>query len=118
MSLNQKNITFISESAWAVESPIDAVAGDTIVFSCGLRNMGTPTSSGTSAKCYRNKTDTSSTNFPSGSLTVSGTTITLKPLTALVGGNKYVVSVTIASSDGQVRVRKILVNVQKAERDL
>lgn len=44
-------------------------------------------------------TDIASTVMPSGSHSASGNTITLKPLTALTGGESYIISMTV-SVDG------------------
>jgi hypothetical protein len=55
----------------------------------------TTVASPTAVTVYKNGTDTSATNMPSGSHSVSGTNLTLKPLTALIGGELYIVDVII-----------------------
>ena len=61
----------------------------------------TTVASPTSVTVYKGGTDTSSTNMPSGSHSVSGTNLTLKSLTALVGGELYMIDVVV-SVDGVV----------------
>lgn len=107
------NVNFVVDKPFAIESPIAAVEGESIVISCQYWD----TASGASAVAYRNKTSVTATVFPAGSITGGGTTtITLKPLTGLVGGARYVIAVT-ATVDGDVTVRKIEVIVSKDETE-
>src|SRR4030042_2883803 len=64
-------------------------------------SWATTVSAPTSVTVYKGTTDTSATNMPSGSHSVSGTNLTLKNLTTLIGGELYVVDVVV-SVDGVV----------------
>ena len=96
------NVNFQLNEVFAVESPIRVVEGATVTFTCTY--WGAVTSP--SAKVYRNGTEVTSTVMPSGSTSVSGSVATLKPLTALVGGARYVVAVT-GTVGGDIFVKKV-----------
>ena len=104
------NITFTEKGIWADESPRPVVEGATINISATY--WGTPTT--VSAVVYRNTTDVSSTCMPSGSVSITGNTATLKPLTAMTGGNRYVVAVT-GTVGGEVHVKKMMLICSKDE---
>jgi hypothetical protein len=70
--------------------------------------QGVTTVTSPSAKVYKNGTEVTSTIMPAGSATASGNTATLKPVTALTGGEYYVVAVT-ATCDGDTRVVKFVI---------
>lgn len=106
------NITFKQYDIYALESPKAVVEGATINIVATF--WGTPTN--VSAKVYKNKNDVTSTVMPSGSVTISGVTAALKPLTALAGGNNYVVAVT-GTVGGEVHVKKMRLIVQKDETE-
>lgn len=106
------NLNVTADSPIAIESPVKLVEGESITFSLTFWD------SVTSVSClvYRNNTDVTSTVMPSGSTSVSGKVATLKPATALVGGARYVFSVT-GTVAGNTRVRKFVAIVQKDERE-
>ena len=105
-----KSITFTEKRAWAVESPIRVIEGSTVTLACTF--WGAVTSP--NAAVYRGRTPYTATVMPSGSHSASGAIVTLKPLTALVGGNRYVVAVT-GTVSGDVWVKKLEVIVGKDE---
>lgn len=45
---------------------------------------------------YKNGSDVTSTTMPAGSHAVSGTNLTLKNLTALIGGELYMIDIVVA----------------------
>lgn len=97
-----KAVTFTEAQVFAVESPLRVVEGSTITLACTF--WGTVTSP--NATVYRNRQPVTSTVMPSGSHSNSGKVATLKPITALVGGARYVVAVTgTISSD--VWIKKV-----------
>jgi len=100
------NTNFVQDQVFAIESPIHAVEGSTFTITCTY--WGAVTSP--TAAIYRNGTEVTSTVMPSGSHTASGSVATLKPLTALVGGAKYVIDVT-GTVGGDVWVKKIEMTV-------
>lgn len=106
------NITFQEDMVFGVESPVKLVEGETVTFTCTF--WGVPSS--VSCAVYKNggATAVTSTVMPSGSVTISGNTATLKPATAMTGGARYIFAVTgTVSSD--VRVKKFMAIVQKDE---
>ena len=96
---------------WVIESPIDAVEGESLTFT--ITYEGATTASSPTAVAYRNKTSDTSIVFPTNTPTGSGNVVTLSPLTGLVHG-KYVVAVT-ATVDSQTQVRKFMVRVGRDE---
>ena len=103
------NITFSQSEVWANESPKPVRAGSTLNISCTF--WGAPSS--VTAKVFKNKTDVTSTTMPSGSVgTPAGNSVTLKPLTAMVGTNRYVVEVT-ATVGGEVHVKTMMLICSK-----
>lgn len=109
-----KAITFTEEEAFAVEgqpsNPLRLIEGSTVTLACTF--WGAVTSP--NAAVYRNRQNVTSTVMPTGSHIASGSVATLKPLTALVGGARYVIAVTgTVSSD--VWVKKIEVVVGRDE---
>ena len=105
-----KSITMTEKRAWAVESPIKVIEGSSVTLSCTF--WGAVTSP--SAIVYRNRANVTATVMPAGSASASGSVATLKPLTALVGGARYVVSVT-GTVSGDVWVKKIEIICGKDE---
>ena len=106
------NVTFQSDNVMAVESPVKLVEGESVTFTCTY--WGTPTS--VSAKVYLNNSDKTSTVMPSGSVSISGNVATLKPATAMVGGNRYVFAVT-GTVASETRIRKFVAIVAKDEAE-
>ena len=105
------NITFRQNKIWSddivylVEAPTPADLSE--VITCVY--WGTVTSG--SATATKRKKDVSSTVFPAGSVSVSGSTMTLKPFTAATAGT-YVITVkgTVA---GNVTFKKFSIIVQR-----
>ena len=96
---------------WLIESPIDAIEGESLTFT--ITYEGATTCSSPTALAYRNKTSVTATVFPTNTPTASGNVVTLSPLTGMLHGN-YVVAVT-ATVDGNVQVRKFQVRVGRDE---
>ena len=105
-----KAITFTEKKEWAVESPIRVIEGSSLTLACTF--WGAVTSP--SAAVYRNRQAVTSAVMPSGSHSASGSVATLKPLTALVGGARYVVAVT-GTVAGDTWIKKVEVLVGKDE---
>lgn len=105
------NITFEESKPFSKDSPIYLVEGVTETFTCIYWGA----TSTASAVAYKRKKDVSSTVFPSGSVSTSGSTVILKPMTALTYGT-YIVAVT-ATVGGSVKVKKFKVEVQKDETE-
>lgn len=99
-------LTAVRNDIWLNESPVTVVAGATRTYT--VTYEGASSVSSPSAIAYKDGTDVSATVFPSGSITASGTTVTMKPLTALSGGEVYVIAIT-ATVDGNTDVRKLKV---------
>lgn len=94
----------VNDSIWVLESPIVMVAGESKTFTITYEDAAAVSSP--SALAYKDGTDVTSTLFPAGSITASGVTVTLKPLTGLIGGDVYVINVT-ATVDGSTVIKKI-----------
>jgi len=104
----------MSSEIFIIESPIVVVAGETLTLSVtwlGATSVSSPT-----ATVYHNGTDETSTIMPSGSHSASGNVQTLKPITAMTGGEDYVIAVQ-ATVDGNTEIRKILVKCVKASAE-
>ena len=106
------NLNVTERDNWAVESPWASVAGETVTFTVTF--LGATAATSPVATVYQNKTDVTSTIMPSGSASASGNVVTLKPMTAMTGGKRYVVSVS-ATVDGNTRVKKFMVICQKGQ---
>jgi len=81
-------------SLFLLESPIYQGAGATVTYSIQFpwaTTCATPT-----IAAYKGGTTVTTTVFPSGSASASGNTITLAPLTALTGGEAYIISIVDA----------------------
>ena len=108
-----KSITFTEVQPFAKESPIKVVEGSTVTLACMF--WGTVTSPG--AAVYRNRQTVTSTVMPSGSHIASGKVATLKPLTAMTGGARYIVAVTgTVSSDVWVKKVEVIVGRDEDEQ--
>ena len=105
-------LTFTQDRLFAIESPTDLVEGVSVTLTCAY--WAAPSS--VSAVVYRNRALVTSTVMPAGATSVSGNVATLKPLTALVGGAKYIIDVT-ATVNGDTTVKKIEVNCVKAAQE-
>ena len=103
----------MTEEVWTIpgseDNPIYVVEGDVIEY--GVVYEGTP-SSVTSVTVYRDGEDITSTAMASGSNSVSGKTVSWKPLTFGTddGGTRYVV-LTKAVVDGNTENRKTFFHV-------
>ncbi len=99
----------VREDVWLNESPVSVVAGDTRTYTVTFE--GATSVSSPSAVAYQDGSLVTSTVFPSGSITASGATVTLKPFVAPTpGGETYVVDLT-ATVDGNTQVKKLKINV-------
>ena len=58
---------------------------------------------------YRGSTDVTSTVMPSGAHSTSNNVVTLKPLTALTGGDTYIIDITVTVTGDQTLQRWIRV---------
>jgi len=104
-----EQVNFTQDAIWAVESPLEVIEGSTITIQCVY--WDTPTLP--DATVYKNRADVTSTAMPSGSHSNSGDIVTLKPLTALVGGNRYIIDVE-ATVGGNIYLKKIMVKAGRA----
>lgn len=105
-------VNFLEDREYAVESPLGLVEGSTVTLACTF--WGTVTSP--SAIVYRKRKNVTSTAMPSGSNSASGSVVTLKPLTALVGGADYIINVT-GTVAGDTHKKKIKITVSKDENE-
>lgn len=80
--------------------------GETVTLNITVEGSNAPTSP--TAAVYKGRTDVTSTVMPSGSHTVSGQVITLKPITALVGNSDYALMYTVTIA-GNTEQRKIII---------
>ena len=97
-------------SVWLSESPISMIEGETITYNIiylDATQIGLP-----SVIVYMDGDDVTSTVMPTGEHSISGNSLTLKPLTACNGdgGNKYVLVIQ-AVVDGNTERRKLQINV-------
>lgn len=108
------SLTATQEDAFVLNSPKTLVEGEGITYS--ITYLNATTCSSPSAIVYRNgNNDVTSTVMPSGSHSATGNVVTLKPITGLVGNATYIIAVT-ATVDGNTRVKKIKLIVQKDEK--
>lgn len=107
----------MTDTIWINESPVDLTEGDQPTYSITFDDATTVASG--SLAIYKNGSgsDISVTNsMTNGSFAYSGNVVTLPTLKNLVGGNRYVVAITI-TVDSVVEVRKLELVVQK-KKDL
>ena len=104
----------MSHEIFAVESPVSVISGETLTLS--LTWLGATSVSAPGATVYHNGTDETSTIMPSGSHSASGNVQTLKPITAMVGGEDYVIAAS-ATVDGNTEIRKVLIKCVKASAE-
>lgn len=105
----------MSDAIWVVEREQAMLEGEAIAFSVTF--IGATTVASPSSTVYKNGTDISETVL-SGSDSASGSTITLKTITAQEGdgGSVYVV-VASAAVDGNTEKRKFLIRVAKPSQE-
>lgn len=96
---------------WTSPKKVSQVEGTSRTWAVDFRGYTTVAVS--SVTVYLNETDVTSTAMPAGSHAVNGTIITLKPLTALIGGETYVVRV-LATCDGDTDGRQFEVYCKRA----
>jgi len=87
----------MEETLWLVESPVYQGTEATVPYSIAFE--GVTTIASPSITVYKGGADVTSTVMPSGSHSTSGNVLTMKPLTALVNGSEYVISI-VATADG------------------
>ncbi len=86
----------MSEELWTIpgspSNPILAIEGESRTLA--VKWTGGETVAVVAITCYKNESDYSTTAFPSGSTSVSGDTVTWKPLviTAGDGGEIYIIA--------------------------
>ena len=94
------------------ESPRYTVAGESIamvwVFE-GATTCSTPV-----VAAYKDGTAVTSTLFPTNTPSASGNTVTFSAMTGMVGGDRYVVTLTVVV-DGSTWVKKLVVVCAAAE---
>lgn len=98
----------------ALESPLNRIEGFSETFVGTVIGAGTMSSA--TAVCYRNKILVTSTVFPSGSVTVSGNVVTLKPMTGTIGRATYTIIVTVTYASGQIGTYQLDIVVKKASQ--
>lgn len=104
-------------SPWVNEGiPVQQGEDATIAWSVRWDYATTVGSTTKTVKVFKkgSSTDGASTYMPSGSHTASGNILTMKPLTALVGGEKFIISILI-DVDGQTDQFWLEVHALKAE---
>ena len=96
---------------WRFDDPVIATVWqyptETYTYVIVVEGTNAPSSPGVAA-VYKNGTDVVTTVMPSGTHTVSGQNITLKPLTLLTAGSDYAVIVN-ATIAGNTESRKLIV---------
>jgi len=99
----------MSDDIWVVEREQEMVEGEAITYS--VKFLGATVVAAPASKVYKNGVDYSST-VQSGSDSVSGSTVTLKTITAQAndGGSVYVVVVQ-ATVDGNIEKRKFIIRI-------
>lgn len=108
-----KDLTAVQDSVWLIQSPQTVVEGTSITYTITFPFAAACSAS--AAKSYKGTTDTTTVNFPSGSDAQADNTCTLKPLTAMVGGETYVITITVTLDGQATQIWKHEVNCQKAE---
>ena len=89
-----------TKSLFILDSPIYQGENATVPYSITFP-WATTVGSSPTVVVYKNGTDVTSTAMPSGSHSASGKTLTLKPLTALLGGETYIIDI-LATIDSVV----------------
>ena len=95
---------------WMPISPLYCCASDNFPITDTL--TGGTTITAMTAKTYLGSTDTTATNMSTGSQSFAGNVYTTKNISALKGGNTYVLAVAV-TVDGIVTTRKCEIRVQK-----
>ncbi len=108
-----KDLTATLNDVWLINSPQTIVEGTSITYTITFPFATACTAS--TAKCYKGTTDTTTTNLPAGSDARADNTCTLKPLTAMIGGETYVIAVTVTLDAQATQIWKHEVNCQKVE---
>jgi hypothetical protein len=88
-------------------SPTFIFPGETYTFTITVLGSNAPTSP--SAVVYQDGSDSTATNMPSGSASVSGQVITLKPFTLAVAGSRYSIIITFTLA-GNVEQRQLVLD--------
>lgn len=88
------------------ESPRYTVAGESLTMTWVFE--GATACSAPAVTAYKDGTTITSTLFPTNTPSASGNTVTFSPLTGMVGGDRYVVALTV-TVDGSTRVVKLVV---------
>ena len=98
------SITF-TDGPWAQESPVVQVAGESITYVCTFLGGKVISAVGSTPTAYKNRTSVTSTVFPAGTTSATANQVTLKPLTSLTGGSRYVIVVSV-TLDGNTTIKK------------
>lgn len=104
-------------SIWVLESPVTQVEGEAIAYS--IEYLGATAVSSPTLVVYMNGTDVTTAVCISGdSNTASGTTVTMKKITAKSGdgGHRYI-AVVSATVDGNTEIRKLEIYVMPASEE-
>lgn len=104
-----------SGKVWCEQSPIHATEGETRKFTVthlDAAAVATPV-----VKAYANKRDVTSVVFPTNSPAASANTITLSNMTAMIGGNRYVVTVSAVVDSVDTVIAKFQVICQRARQE-
>lgn len=108
-----KDLTAVQDDVWLVDSPQTVVEGTSITYT--ITFPFATTCSASTAKCYKGTSDTTATNLPTGSDTQADNTCTLGPLGSMVGGEAYVIAITVTLDSQASQIWKHEVNCQKVE---
>lgn len=109
------NRSFTDDENVPIEGDVAAVAGSTLYITCVF--LDADTCSSTSATVWVGNENVTATLMPSGTVTETDNTATLKPITAMTGGYTYTVEVTTTLDGVGVTVKKfnIVVSASGAE---
>jgi len=104
---NRTNLIFRLNNPIIQGSPTFIFPGETYTFTTTVEGTNAPTSPG--ATIYQDGSDSTATNMPSGSHSVSGQVITLKPFTAGVAGSRYSILIN-ATISGNIENRQLVLD--------
>jgi hypothetical protein len=101
-----RELNAMRDDVYLLESPLTLVAGTSRTLSVVFQRV-TAVSSPV-ATVYKDGSDVTATVMPAGSASVAGNVATLKPLTALIGGEEYVLALSV-TADGDTDVKKLII---------
>lgn len=109
-------MTVAKNDVWLKQSPIDQLEGANVAIPYTIVFDGVTTVTVNQITVYKDGTDVTSTVMPSGSHTVAGNRMTMKPLTQLTYPGEYIVVMEV-DVDGTDDAWKLKVRAQKKSDD-